>query len=105
MLSIGRSSESSICLQMDESLESGHCQLFYDPELKKFLLTDLGSQYGTLIQVRESVMIRPHHPNVRIHIENVAIDLNAKRAESLEKCPNYDSGNKLFEDQVNLAKQ
>jgi hypothetical protein len=46
-------------------------------------LTDLGSQYGTLIQVKESAMIRPHHPNVRIQIENVSIDLNAKRAESL----------------------
>lgn len=83
MLSIGRSTESSICLQFDDSLESGHCQLFYDPELKKFLLTDLGSQYGTLVQVKESVMIRPHHPNVRIQIENVAIDLNVKRAESV----------------------
>jgi hypothetical protein len=86
MLTIGRSTEDSISLLMDESLEGGHCQLFYDQELKKFLITDLGSSYGTLVQAKENILIRPHHPNVRIQIENVAIDLNVKRAESLEKC-------------------
>ncbi len=105
MLTIGRSTEASISLLMDESLEGGHCQMFYDQELKKFLITDLGSSYGTLVQVKESIMIRPHYPNVRIQVENVAIDLKVKRAESVEKCENYDAGNKLFEDEVNLTKE